>query len=55
MNYRVSQISLTVIVLDEFDAPQQSEQTIFTGDKDGTAIEKAVEFLNELPKKLEQT
>jgi len=45
---RVSQIAVTVISLDEFDAPQQGQQIVFVGDKDGTAIDKIRELLDDL-------
>lgn len=42
-----------VILLDEFDAPHQQQPIGFQGDADGTALEKAKAFLEELSEKPE--
>lgn len=51
--HRISQIMVQVILLDEFDAPHQQQPIGFQGDADGTALEKAKAFLEELSEKPE--
>lgn len=52
MTPRISQIAITLILLDEYDALQQAEPVVFQGDPNGTAIDKAAEFLATLPAQL---
>lgn len=53
MRMRVSQLVVQAVLLDEFDAPQQTEPVTFSGDGEGTAADKLRDWLDDLPKKLE--
>lgn len=49
---RVAQVVVQFVLLDQHDAPIQSEQSVFVGTADGTALENAIAALEELPAKL---
>ena len=44
---RVSQIVVTLVLIDEYDALKNADPLVFTGDPDGTAAEKATVFLTD--------
>lgn len=46
---RVSQVQVSIIFVDEFDAVSQEGPFPFQGDAGGTAVEKAQDFLSHLP------
>lgn len=48
MTPRISQIAITVVFLDEFDAIQASDPAVFQGGPEGTAVDKAGQFLGDL-------
>lgn len=54
MSLRIAQINISLVLLDEFDAIKNTEAIVFTGDQDGNAVDKLREWLNELPKKLDE-
>jgi hypothetical protein len=50
----VSQVVIVLGLIDQFDAPRQTDQIVFVGDNEGTAVAKATAFLtNNLPAMLE--
>lgn len=49
---RLSQVIVQAVLLDEFDAPATTEPIVLSGDADGSAIDKARAFLDELEAKL---
>lgn len=50
MSRRVAQVQVQLVFVDEFDALAQEGPYPFSGDQDGTAVAKAVEFLDTLAK-----
>ncbi len=54
MSFRVSQIIVQVILLDEYDAPKPTDPVTLQGDAEGSAIEKLRAWTESLPAKLEQ-
>ena len=44
---RVSQIVVTLVLIDEYDALKNADPLVFTGDVDGSAAEKATAFLTD--------
>lgn len=52
MALRVSKIIVGLVLLDEYDAPQEAQPIAFVGDAAGSATEKARAWLDELPAKI---
>jgi hypothetical protein len=48
MTYRPSKIIVGVVALDEFDAQYEGQPQQFMGGPDGTAVERAIEWLRGL-------
>lgn len=49
---RVSRVTITLVTLDQYDALFETQPAHFNGDADGTALEKAAEWLAKLPETL---
>jgi hypothetical protein len=52
MTLRVSQIVVSLVLLDEYDAPKNADPIAFAGDAEGTAAEKLRGWVDGLPEKL---
>lgn len=54
MSYRVSAITLRLALVDDYDAPAEAQPVVIVGDAAGSAIAKAIAWLDALPDELER-